>query len=215
MGLFKKYINQTRKPEGALGKLMLQGMNSGHAKLADWGLAQLPGLSPSEILELGCGGGRNAGALLQTYPAARVTAVDYSALSVERTLVYNREAVHAGRCVVQQRDVSDLRMEADTFELATAFETIYFWPGLETCFREVAGVLKPGGTFLIVNESDGSDVSSLRFEQLIDGMKIYTPTEIEAALRAAEFSAVEIRHFPDKPWIAVLAKKQSTDQGQI
>ena len=207
MGLFKKYINQTRKPEGALGKLMLQGMNSGHAKLADWGLEQLPALSPAEILELGCGGGRNAGALLRAYPAARVTAVDHSALSVERTLVYNREAVHGGRCVVQQRDVSDLRMEAEVFDLATAFETIYFWPGLEACFREVAGVLKPGGTFLIVNESDGTDPSSQRFEQIIDGMTLYTPAEIEAALHTAGFSEVETRRYPEKPWIAVLARK--------
>ena len=33
MGLFKKYVNQTRKPEGFLGKLMVAGMNGGHAKL--------------------------------------------------------------------------------------------------------------------------------------------------------------------------------------
>lgn len=207
MGLFKRYINQTRKPAGALGKLMLRGMNRGHAKLADWGLTQLPDLAPAEILELGCGGGRNAGVLLQTYPTARVTAVDYSALSVEQTQVFNRDAVQSGRCVVRQRDVSDLRMKAETFDLATAFETIYFWPGLEVCFREAAGVLKTGGTFLIVNESDGSDASSKRFEQIIDGMRIYTPAEIEEALRAAGFSAAETRRHPVKPWIAVLAHK--------
>ena len=43
------------------------------------------------------------------------------------------------------------------YELATAFETIYFWPGLEKCFAEVARILKPGGIFMIVNESDGTD----------------------------------------------------------
>ena len=36
-----KYFNQTRKPEGVLGKMMLAGMNSGHAKLADWGMQYL------------------------------------------------------------------------------------------------------------------------------------------------------------------------------
>ena len=41
MGLFLKCINQTRKPEGTLGKLMLKGMNFGHAKTADWGMSQL------------------------------------------------------------------------------------------------------------------------------------------------------------------------------
>ena len=42
MGLFKDYVSQTRKPEGFLGKMMLSGMNSGHAKMADWGFAHLP-----------------------------------------------------------------------------------------------------------------------------------------------------------------------------
>ena len=34
MGLFKKFVSQTRKPEGFLGKVMLSGMNSGHAAMA-------------------------------------------------------------------------------------------------------------------------------------------------------------------------------------
>ena len=42
MALLRKFFNQTRKPEGFLGKLMLSGMNSGHAKLADWGFEHLP-----------------------------------------------------------------------------------------------------------------------------------------------------------------------------
>ena len=32
MGLFKNYINQTRKTEGVLGKMMIKGMNSGHGE---------------------------------------------------------------------------------------------------------------------------------------------------------------------------------------
>lgn len=30
MGLFKNFVSQTRKPEGNLGRMMLNGMNSGH-----------------------------------------------------------------------------------------------------------------------------------------------------------------------------------------
>ena len=67
MGLYKKFVNQTRKPEGTLGKMMVNGMNSGHAKMADWGMSHLPELNPSKILEAGCGGGRNAGELAKRY----------------------------------------------------------------------------------------------------------------------------------------------------
>ena len=37
MGLLKNLFNQTRKPEGILGRMMIAGMNTGHAKLSDWG----------------------------------------------------------------------------------------------------------------------------------------------------------------------------------
>ena len=207
MALLRKFFNQTRKPEGFLGKLMLSGMNSGHAKLADWGFEHLPELTVSQAVDLGCGGGRNAGELLKKYPTAHVTAIDYSALCVEKAAQYNRAMIAAGRCTVRQGDVSDLQLPEAAFDLATAFETVYFWPGLETCFAQAAKVLKPGGYFLICNESDGTDPTSQKFETIIDGMKNYTPQEIEAALKAAGFSQVISDHHPTKPWIAVLAKK--------
>lgn len=84
MGLFKNYVSQARKPEGFLGKTMLRGMNSGHAKMADWGFSHLPEISVSEAADLGCGGGRNAGELLKRYPNAHVTAIDYSELEASQ-----------------------------------------------------------------------------------------------------------------------------------
>ena len=161
MGLFKDYVSQTRKPEGFLGKIMLKRMNSGHAKMADWGLRHLQNINPENIIDLGCGGGRNAGELLKKYPNANVTAVDYSELSVQKAREYNREMIEAGRCTVQQGDVSALELPDSAYDLATAFETIYFWPGLTDCFLEVARVLRPGEYFMICNvgaESKGDPV---------------------------------------------------------
>lgn len=207
MGLFKKYVSQTRKPEGILGKMMLKGMNSGHAKMADWGMSHLPSFGPKKVVDLGCGGGRNAGALLERYPDAHVTAVDYSELSVQKAKEYNAEMINAGRIKVQQGDVSALVFPDGVFDLATAFETIYFWPGLERCFGQVHRILSPEGWFMICNESDGTDAVSLKFEKIIDGMKTHTAKEIETALKAAGFSKVKTYHHPSKPWITVLAKK--------
>jgi SAM-dependent methyltransferase len=207
MGLFKNYVSQTRKPEGFLGKMMVNGMNGGHAKMADWGMAYLKTIEPEEIVDIGCGGGRNAGALLEKYPAAFVTAIDYSEVSVSKATAYNSEAIKQGRCEVRQGDVSALALPKEKYDLATAFETIYFWPGLEKCFAEVAKVLKPGGVFMIVNESDGMDETGLKFEKIIDGMKCHTAEEIEEALKSAGFSKVKSTHHANKPWICVIAKK--------
>ena len=207
MGLFKKFVSQTRKPEGFLGKVMLGGMNSGHAAMADWGFSHLPPVTPEKAVDLGCGGGRNAGELLKKYPQTHVTAIDYSELSVAKAKEYNKEMIAAGCCTVQQGDVSNLQLAKESFDLATAFETIYFWPGLEKCFARVSGVLRPGGIFMICNESDGTDAAGLKFEKIIDGMKNYTPPQIEAALNKAGFSEVSCDRHPSKPWITVIAKK--------
>ncbi len=207
MGLFRKFVNQTRRPDGVLGKLMVNGMNGGHAKMADWGMSHLTSIVPEKILEVGCGGGRNAGALLRKYPGSKVTAIDYSDVSVEKASKYNAAAIRNGRCSVQWGDVSALTLPEETYDLATAFETIYFWPGLEKCFAQVAKVLKPGGVFLVVNESDGRDEASLKYEAIVDGMKCHTTEEIAAAMKNAGFSKVTTDHHSDKPWIAVVAKK--------
>ncbi len=207
MGLFKDFVSQTRKPEGFLGKMMLKSMNSGHARMADWGLSHLPAIHPGEVADLGCGGGRNAGELLNRYTGSRVTAVDYSGLSVEKAREYNQKAISSGRCTVRQGDVSALDLPSGRYDLVTAFETVYFWPGLEKCFAQVHRVLKPGGLFLICNESDGTDTAGQKFEKIIDGMKAYTGEQIESALKTAGFSDVKTDHHPSKPWITVLAKK--------
>ena len=79
---------------------------------------------------------RNAHELLQKYPSSKVTAIDYSDVSVAKAAAYNTDMIHKGRCKVQQGDVSNLNMNGQ-YDLATAFETIYFWPGLKTVERFV------------------------------------------------------------------------------
>ena len=144
---------------------------------------------------------------MKRYPGARLTALDYSEISVGKAREYNKKAIAEGRCSVIQGNVAKLPFGEETFDLATAFETVYFWPGLENCFREVCRILKPGGTFMVTNESDGRDETSLKFEKIIDGMKCYTAEQLSDALKAAGFSEVKSDHHPDKPWITVVAKK--------
>ena len=61
--------------------------------------------------------------------------------------------------------------------------------------------------FLIVNESDGTDKTGLKFENIIDGMKCHTVEEIESALKHAGFTRIKSDHHRNKPWITVLARK--------
>ena len=195
-----------------MGRLMLSTMNAGHAGLSDWGMAQLQGLSPESILEIGCGAGRNAGELLKKYPSAHVTAIDHAELSVERTRDYNRKAIEKGRMQVETGDVASLRLPKSSFDLATAFETVYFWEDLDRCFAQVSGVLRAGGCFFICNESDGTDAAGQHFEKIIEGMHCHTAEELRQTLLRCGFSDVRICHHPSRPWICLVATKSVEDK---
>ncbi len=207
MGLAKTYFGNTRKPEGLLGKMMLSGMNREHAAVSAWGMAHLEGEDPHAIAELGCGGGSNAAALLERFPSAVLTAVDYSREAVSKTARMCAAEISEGRCRVLQGDVSDLPLAEESFDLACAFETVYFWPGPVESFREVFRILEPEGTFLIVNESDGLDEGDRKWLSLIDGLAIYTEEELVRCLKEAGFSEARADRMPKKHWLCLKARK--------
>ena len=53
------FFENTRKPTGFGGKVMVNMMNLCHAPLADWGMKFLPLSSNAKVLDCGCGGGAN------------------------------------------------------------------------------------------------------------------------------------------------------------
>ncbi|MBR1511019.1 MAG: class I SAM-dependent methyltransferase [Bacteroidales bacterium] len=208
MGLLSKIFSNTRKPEGFWGKMMVAGMNGGsHAEMASWGLdfGNVP--AEGEILDIGCGGGANLKRLMQRSLKGKVTGVDYSPVSVQKSAKVNAGAIKEGRCQVLSANVAQLPFADDTFTMATAFETIYFWPDIEKSFSEVRRVLTPGGKFLIVNEDDGLSGSNEKWEKIIDGMHTYTPDEVKTHLAAAGFRNITIHRNEPKHWLAVTAVK--------
>ena len=210
MGIIKQFFNNTRKPKGWMGKVMVRSMNQGHAAVSDWGLCHLSAstVSASMIADFGCGGGRNTEELLKRFSSARVTALDYSKVACDKTKQFNRHEVRTGRCKIMQGDVSCLPFEAETFDVITAFETVYFWPGPAKSFREVWRVLKPGGTFLIVNESDGTDPAGEKWTGIIGGMCIFTQVHLRQFLQETGFSRITAYINQNRHWLCILAEKE-------
>ena len=66
---------------------------------------------------------------------------------MEQARRVNREGLQTGRCRILQGNVSRLPFGDGAFDLVTAFETAYFWPGPTDSFREVYCTLRPGGAF--------------------------------------------------------------------
>ena len=200
------FFENTRKPVGFGGKIMVAMMNIGHGAMSDWGFAHLTVPENAAVLDCGCGGGANIKKLLAKCPRGIVKGIDYSEVSVEKSRKVNAASIAAGRCDVQQASVAQLPFDENSFDLVTAFETIYFWPGLVDCFRKVYRVTKPGGTFFICNESNGETNKDDPWVEKIGGMTIYTAAQIVTALEQAGFSNAKAEK-NDKGWICVTAGK--------
>ena len=53
------FFENTRKPRGIGGKVMVAAMNLGHRALSGWGLRQIDVVPDAQVLDVGCGGGAN------------------------------------------------------------------------------------------------------------------------------------------------------------
>ena len=132
--------------------------------------------------------------------------IDYSLVSVEKSKKVNEAAIAEGRCTVLQGSVANMIFAGDWFDAVTAFETVYFWPNLPRCFREVYRVLKPG-----------RDISHLQREQRrygqgqeVDGDHrrhdhLIRTLKLKAYLEQAGFHDVQIHK--KKSWLCITARK--------
>lgn len=208
MGLLSKIFSNTRKPEGFFGRMMVNGMNGGsHARMAEWGLGFVNIDAEANVLDVGCGGGANIARLLGRCPKGTVTGIDYSPVSVKKSREVNAAAIAAGRCKVVEGSADALPFGDGEFSLVTAFETVYFWPNIEECFRGVRRVLKDGGRFVIVNEDDGLTGNNEKWEKMIEGMHTYTPDELRTHLTAAGFKEIAVNTDEQKHWLCVMGEK--------
>ena len=107
--------------------------------------------------------------------------------------------------MVWQGSVERIIFAKDWFDAVTAYETVYFWPDLPQCFREVYRVLKPGGTLLICNESNGDTDKDKKWTEIIGGMTIYKDAELKTYLEQAGFHDVQIHK--KKSWLCLTAWK--------
>ena len=179
------------RPEGPDGVKTLERMNSEHAPLREFGFSNIEFRPGMRILDVGCGGGMTIAEMLKLSQGSMIDGIDYSPTSVERSKEQNKEYL-GSRVNICEADVTKLPFEDNTFDLATAVETVYFWPDLQAGLKEIKRVLKDGGQIAIFNE--GSDQSILEVWPKIEGMRIYTPAQITQELETAGYGNVRVEH---------------------
>jgi SAM-dependent methyltransferase len=113
-----------------------------------------------DVLDIGCGSGRALAQLASLFPASLFVGYDLSA-----------EGVAAARLAADRRSLRNVRYEvrdaarmADrrAFDLVTAFDAVHDQADPAGVLRAVAGVLRPGGVFLMQDVKACSRMSGNR-----------------------------------------------------
>jgi SAM-dependent methyltransferase len=99
--LINRILQNVRKPEGFFGRMILWGMNQGHASLAHWGMSCMEWHQGWNVLDIGCGGGANLAQILKYCPQGKAFGIDISPESVAFARKRNRRQLGT-RCFVEQ-----------------------------------------------------------------------------------------------------------------
>jgi SAM-dependent methyltransferase len=209
MSEIARRLDQCRKPTGDIGKIVADNMNESHYNLTTWGLDKIDIKKNGIILDVGCGGGKTVNRLAEKVEDGKVYGMDYSDDCVKWSIDLNKLYIDDNKVEVFQGTAESIPFEYEKFDLITAIETIYFWPNIKSCFKEIKRILKSSGTFVIINEMYKSDKFKERNEKFeeLGNMTIFSNNELELLLKEAGFEKIEIDFIEDKNWVKCVCKK--------
>ena len=198
-----------RRPEGDAGRVMLARMNESHAKLVEWGLSHIDLSTGDTVLDIGCGGGNTLARMAERVTGGHLVGIDYAETSVEASRAFNMELIEAGRMEILHGSVEALPFDDAHFDAVVTVESFYFWPNPEESLKEVARVVKPGGTFLLLAEIYGrDDLPATICAKIADyDLTNPTPEEFERMFRAAGFRTVALDFKHGEYWITVRGER--------
>ena len=196
--------SQFARPSSLTGRILLRGMNIGHARLHRWGLKVAGIQHRDKVLDVGCGGGKAIARIL-AQTRREVAGVDHSPDAVETSRRVNRAAVASGRLRVLEGSVDDLPFRDCFFDVVTAFETTYFWPDLQAGLIEIRRVLSPGGRLVITNEVADRETIGRWADRL--GMNVPDGDTLTGLAYEAGFLTVDVSAHPHHRWLRLVAAR--------
>ena len=196
-------IDQFMKPHGEEGIETIKRMNENHAEISEFAFKCIEFPGDAEILDIGCGGGVNIEKFLKL-TTGEVDGLDYSEVSVAESIKRNNAS---GRCRVYHANVCEMPIGDESYDLVSAFETIYFWPDIRKTFKEVSRIIKADGQFMIAQGTDGNHPDDEKWLATVERMSVYTAPQLEEYLLDAGFSTVESHVKENDHILVVIAKK--------
>lgn len=196
--LKRRFANFRLPADDDSGKEILASMNTNHRKSNIWALRTLEnivtdrsGVTPTTILDVGCGGGQFLADLHLTWPDANLIGIDHSPAAIRATLDTNARLAATGKLNAYQGTVDATRLEDGSIDIITACETIYFWPDVDAALQEMYRILRPGGIFMVWVDST-SPILMKPWEKMIGGMHTYTKAELWDIFTRNGFETVQL-----------------------
>ena len=123
------------------------------SEVCDWVLDLAADLPCERILDLGCGTGTGTFALLGRFDSAVVTAIDGSAIMLERLSEKSRSLGFGDRVHTVLADLDSSWPEVRNFDLVWASSSLHHMGDPDRVLSEIFSALVPGG-ILVVSEID-------------------------------------------------------------
>lgn len=131
---------------------------SGVPRRVHWAV-QLLDVSPGdEILEIGCGPGVAVSLVCDRLAGGRITAVDRSAIAIQRAIQRNAGHVASGRAVLRQVDLAGLALVGQHFDKVFAINVNLLWVRpADPELLLIKDLLRPGGVLRLIYETPGEE----------------------------------------------------------
>jgi SAM-dependent methyltransferase len=195
---------------------LLRLLNLSHARVSDWGLAHLQIANHFAMIDLGCGGGATVRKLAAMAAQGMAYGIDISEESVAISRRTNQDSISAGRAAILSASVSALPFSDDSFDLATAVDSHYYWPDLIADLHEVLRVLKPGGQLAVIGETYQGSRFEKRDRLFVKSLNLAfcTPDELSRIMSLAGFSEISLSEKHEKGWVCALGGKPQQMPGR-
>lgn len=185
-----------RRPEGLFGLWLARFMNHSNAAMSERAVALLDIQSGQQVLDAGFGG---APALREIVSLVgrqgKAVGLDASATMVKRAGQLYEQFIKAGRLVLVEGAIEQMRFPQAHFDGAVTVNTIYFWDDPGKALEKFYHVLKPGAR-LVVGFRPEEDMRKLPFTA--EGFTLYGPEQVEALFKAAGFVQVYVEQVRDR-----------------
>jgi len=130
--------------------------------------------------------------MAESAPRGVVCGVDYSKDMLLEARRLNRELIAQNRMELRLGDLARLDYPDASFNTGCTANTVYYWPAPLSNVREMARVLRPGGTLVVAFRTTA--LAPYRHAPL--GFRWYSAAQVAAVLAEAGLIEIERRQRP-------------------